>query len=69
MKSTTITPAGTYSFPALPAGDYFVAAIDRSRASTWHDPEYLAQLERSAVRVSLAWGQPRSTDVTLAGGR
>lgn len=69
MKSTTITPAGTYSFPALPAGDYFVAAIDRSRASTWHDPEYLAQLERSAVRVSLAWGQPRSTDVTFAGGR
>ncbi len=69
MKTTTVTPAGTYSFPALPAGDYFVAAIDRSRASTWHDPDYLTQLERSAVRVTLNWGQSRSTDLTVAGAR
>ena len=69
MKTAPVTLAGIYHFPALPAGDYFVAAIDRSQAATWRDPESLVRLERTATRISLSWGQSRSTDLTLAGGR
>jgi hypothetical protein len=69
LRAAAVTATGTYELPALPAGDYFVAAIPRARASTWHEPEFLSQLERSATRISLSWGQSRVVDVTLSGGR
>ena len=69
LKTSAVSAEGSYDVPALPAGDYFVTAISRSRASTWHEPESLAQLERTAARINLAWGQSRVVDVTLAGGR
>jgi hypothetical protein len=58
-----VTGDGTYRFAALPAGDYLVVAIDRSQAATWRDPEVLADLQRSAARVTLRWGATLSQDV------
>ena len=57
---------GTFRLTSLPAGDYFVAAIDRAKARTWRDPDVLAQIERQAARVALAWGQNVGQDVTMA---
>ena len=56
---------GSFTFNTLPAGDYFLAAIDRSRLSNWRDPDYLVTLERQATRVSLAWGQTSSQNLTM----
>jgi hypothetical protein len=50
--------------PTLPAGDYLVAAINRSNRNTWRDPEFLARLERAASRVTLTWGARVSQDLT-----
>jgi hypothetical protein len=63
MRSAAVTGDGTYRFAALPAGDYLVVAIDRSQAATWRDPEVLADLQRSAARVTLRWGATLSQDV------
>ena len=54
LKSTAIASTGTYRLATLPAGDYLVAAIARAHATRWRDPEFLAQLERSAARITLA---------------
>lgn len=65
MASTPLLSNGTFRLTAVPAGDYFVAAVDRSRMATWRDPEFLTLVERQAVRVTLAWGQTTSRDLTM----
>ena len=64
MKSAAVSNTGTYRLTTLPAGDYLVAAIDRSQRNTWRGPEFLARLERSASRVTLNWGGRSSQDLT-----
>jgi hypothetical protein len=64
MKSAAVSNTGTYRLTTLPAGDYLVAAIDRSHRSTWRDPEFLARLERAASRITLTWGGRSSQDLT-----
>jgi hypothetical protein len=56
---------GAFSVTTLPAGEYFVAAIDRSMRNSWRNPEYLASLERQAARVTLSWGQTLSQNLTM----
>ena len=65
LRSITMQANGSFSFTTLPAGEYFVAAIDRSRLSTWRDSDYLLTLERQATRVTLAWGQTSSQTLTM----
>jgi hypothetical protein len=66
IKAAALQNNGTYRFRTLPAGEYFVAAIDRSKFSTWREPEFLSAIERQAQRVALHWGQTTNQDVTLA---
>ena len=56
----------SFRFPALPAGEYFVAAMDAARAGEWTDPALLEQLAARATRVSLRWGEATSAGVTVA---
>jgi hypothetical protein len=48
----------------LPAGDYFVAPIDRRHQLGWQDPDVLGLIARSAARVTLAWSQSVTQDLT-----
>jgi hypothetical protein len=65
MTSAPMQSNGTFRVTGLPAGDYIVAAIERSRMATWRDPEFLALVERQGTRVTLAWGQTASQDLTM----
>jgi hypothetical protein len=66
MRSAAIESNGTYRLTTVPAGDYFVAAISRARLATWRDPDFLAQIERQATRVTLTWGQTINQDLAWA---
>ena len=66
LRWATIHSDGSFSIQGLPAGDYFVAAIDRGHLSTWRDPQFLLSLERHASRISVAWGQTVSQNLTMA---
>lgn len=66
IKTVPLSAAGTYSVTSAPAGDYFVAAIDRSQIAGWMDPAFLTRLERVATRVTLTWGGKTSQDLTVA---
>jgi hypothetical protein len=59
MSSVAIQNNGAFRLTDMPAGDYILAAIDRSRMSTWRDPEFLALVERQGARVTLNWGKRR----------
>jgi len=60
---------GVFSIRDLPPGPYFVAAVDRRRASEdngeWLDPDLLDSLTPGAARITLSEGQSISANPTL----
>ena len=57
VKFARPTPDGTFQVTNLPAGDYYVAAVDWMQgddlSGEWQDPEFLETLSRGASRISL----------------
>jgi len=64
MKTAPVSSTGAYKVVNLQAGDYFVAAIDRSHIADWREPALLEQLTRTATRLTLAWGAKSAQDLT-----
>jgi hypothetical protein len=63
VKAATLASANSFRLPTLPAGDYLVAAISRSFAENWRDPEFLARVAPLATRVTLTWGGTSTLDL------
>ncbi|OLD57474.1 MAG: hypothetical protein AUI64_00395 [Acidobacteria bacterium 13_1_40CM_2_64_6] len=61
LKYALAEPDGSFDVRALPAAEYFVAAVDWMQPSPgfgeWQDPEILDALSRRASRVTLTDGQ------------
>jgi hypothetical protein len=57
LKYTRVEANGTYTFPDVPAGDYFVVAIPEEQAAIWREPGRLTTLSRAATRIHLTEGQ------------
>jgi hypothetical protein len=68
IKSVAVDSAGMYELPKLPAGEYFVVAVDASQTFAWTDPRFLAAASTSsnAQRITVSWGETRSLDVPFA---
>ena len=60
-RTASVRGDGSFSFQKLPAGEYFVVAVNESL--TWSTPEVLRRLAGLAVRTTIAWGQKTSVDV------
>lgn len=56
---------GTFRLQTLPAGEYFVAAIDAERSEAWQDAKVLEVVSASAARVTLNWGEARTLDIGI----
>jgi len=50
----------------LPPGDYLAVALDDVEQGEWNDPEYLGRLEPAAVPLSIADGEKKTIDLTMA---
>jgi hypothetical protein len=59
-----VDAAGRYVMQALPAGDYFIAAIDDALGDGWQDPRLLESLSRTADRFTIADAEKKTQDVT-----
>jgi hypothetical protein len=57
---------GRYTFNGLPAGDYLVAAVTDLEPGSQFDPDFLNELARAAVRVTLADGGRQTQDLRIA---
>jgi len=71
LKMSASDAEGAFAVRDLPPGDYFVAAVDRRRASEdngeWMNPELLESLSSAASRITLAEGQKISITPRLTG--
>jgi len=65
FQSVPVSTAGKYS-ATLPAGDYYVVAVNHTLADAWHDPAFLGRAAPSASRVSVTWGEKKTLDLKMS---
>jgi uncharacterized protein (DUF2141 family) len=58
---------GAYTFSGLPAGDYYLAAIDDVEPGEWFDPAFLQRLLPAAMKLSIADAEQKVQDIRLGG--
>jgi hypothetical protein len=56
---------GRFQLRGLPAGDYYVAAIDPQQPGEWFDPRFLEELRADASRVTLSDGAIRTHNIRI----
>jgi hypothetical protein len=56
---------GKYQLRALPAGDYYIVAVDPAEQGEWFEPAYLGAHRAGATRVSLNEGDVKTQDFKL----
>jgi uncharacterized protein (DUF2141 family) len=66
MRQARTSKTGTYQVTALPAGDYFVAAIPDELSADWLDPAMLPAIVRVASRISVAEGEKKTLDLRIS---
>jgi hypothetical protein len=57
---------GTYALDRLPAGEYFVIAIDPSHRLDWLESGFFAAAAPRAARVSVGWGETKSAALSIS---
>ncbi|HUL73458.1 MAG TPA: carboxypeptidase-like regulatory domain-containing protein [Vicinamibacterales bacterium] len=65
LRSTRARLDGAYHLVGLPLGDYYLVAIDDASSDGWQDPQRLAALRASAVRVSLTTTDMKQQDLQI----
>jgi hypothetical protein len=70
LRQVRASQDGSYTVGGLPAGDYYVIAVEDATTAGWQDPAILNQLAREATTVRLADGATRTQALTTQrGGR
>lgn len=64
LQSALVGSNGAYGL-RLPGGEYYVVAVDASRAGGLYDPAFLAAAARRAETVRVEWGETKSQVATL----
>ena len=57
---------GRFTFTGLPAGEYFLAAVNDFEPNAWFSAEFLEQILPAAIRVTVADGERKVHDVKIA---
>lgn len=66
LRSARVGADGLFTFRNLPAGAYYVVAVEADRADAWTDPLVLKTLADQAVRATLNWGSATRISVPTA---
>src|SRR5262249_12841988 len=65
IKSVAASSSGTYAFNHLPAGDYFVIAINAADSDDWNNPRTLESLSHQSARLTVVAGIANVVDLTV----
>ena len=65
LKSALVSRTGSYSLAGLPAGDYYLVAIDDADADGWMDPKKLEVLGRQATKLTIVDVEATTVDLTV----
>jgi hypothetical protein len=66
MRTARASKEGVYSLQALPAGEYYVVAVQEDLVGEWQDPALLQALARLARTVRLLDGEQKIENLTAA---
>ncbi|HEX7779503.1 MAG TPA: carboxypeptidase regulatory-like domain-containing protein, partial [Vicinamibacterales bacterium] len=65
LRSVATSTAGAFTLRTLPAGEYYLIAVDGDLIDAWKDPAFLAAAARLATRISIDWGETKTQDLVL----
>ncbi len=65
VQSARPDQQGQYRVRGLPAGEYFVAAVNYVEEGMWNDPEFLDSIQRYAQKVSLGDSDTQTVSLQL----
>jgi hypothetical protein len=65
IRATRLDQRGLFTFKGLPAGDYFLVALDSVQEGQWYDPEFLEGLKGRARRIAIADAESKHVDLVL----
>jgi uncharacterized protein (DUF2141 family) len=66
MRTARAAKDGSYQLEALPAGEYYVVAVQEDMVAEWQDPALLQALARLARTVRLVDGEQKTENLTAA---
>jgi hypothetical protein len=66
FRTTRAGATGTYRISGVVAGEYLLIAADLTQINAWTDPRFLAAAAPQATKVSIAWGDKKTQDLTLS---
>jgi hypothetical protein len=67
MQGVRPSADGAFVIRNLPAGNYFVAAVDDVEPGEWFDPAFLQRLAPGAIKVPIADGEQRVQPIRIGG--
>jgi protocatechuate 3,4-dioxygenase beta subunit len=59
---------GRFTFPGLPSGEYFLAAVTEVEPESWGNPAFMEQVAAAAIRITLGEGENKVQDLRIGGG-
>lgn len=65
IRTAVADTGGGYRFSSLPAGEYFLVAVEEEEMYGWQDPKFLEQAQARAVRVAIGWGEAKTQDLQV----
>ena len=65
IASASASSRGAFTFLTLPAGEYYLIAVDQSQLNAWQDPKFLEAAAPQATRIAVDWGETKAIDLTL----
>jgi hypothetical protein len=65
LRSARPDQDGRFKVTGLPAGDYYVVALDSVDGNEWMDPEFLDAIKTKASSFSLGDGETKTLDLKL----
>ena len=60
IRTAVADTSGAYRFTSLPAGEYFLVAVEEEETFGWQDPKFLEEAQARAVRVGIGWGEAKT---------
>jgi hypothetical protein len=60
IRTAVADTAGAYRFSSLPAGEYFLVAVEEEETYGWQDPKFLEQAQARAIRIAIGWGEAKT---------
>jgi hypothetical protein len=66
FRTTRAGSDGSFTLTRLAEGEYFIVAVKPEQIDAWTDPQFLAAASIRATRMTLAWGDKKTLDLTYA---